>query len=113
MGFLSASKDRLVESMAPGVLNSGVLEPYGRITALKLDSDSGELDVTLELKGEIEPLRVHIQEYELIRDSGRMYLLIRRIVTSRPWLTALAENLTVGRKLELPPQVAKTVAGFL
>jgi hypothetical protein len=113
MGFLSASKDRLVENMAPGVLNAGVLEPYGRITSLKLDSDSGELDVTLDLKGEAEPLRVHIQEYELIDESGRIYLLIHRIVTSRPWLTALAENLAVGRKLELPSEVARTVARFL
>jgi hypothetical protein len=113
MGFLSASKDRLVESMAPGVLNTGILEPYGRITALKLDSASGELDVTLDLKGENEPLRVHIQEYEIIDESGRMYLLIHRIVTSRPWLTALAENLAVGRRLELPADVAKTIARFL
>jgi hypothetical protein len=113
MGFLSASKDRLVESMAPGVLNSGILEPYGRITSLKLDSGSGELDVTMDLKGEIEPVRVHIQEYELINESGGMYLLIHRVVTSRPWLTALAENLAVGRKLELPSEVARTIARFL
>lgn len=113
MGFLSASKDRLVESMAPGVLNSGVLEPYGRVTDLRLDSSSGELDVTLELKGEVEPLRVHIQEYELLHEGNRMYLLIHRIVTSRAWLTALAENLAVGRKLELPPEVSKTITRFL
>ena len=113
MGFLSASKDRLVETMAPGVLNSGLLAPYGRVTALKLDSDSGELDVTLELNGETEPVRVHIQQYELIEESGRMYLLIHRIFTSRPWLTALAENLAVGRKLELPSEVSKTLARFL
>jgi hypothetical protein len=113
MGFLSASKDRLVETMAPGVLNSGLLAPYGRVTDLKLQSDAGELDLTLELNGEVEPLRVHIQEYELIKESGRMHLLIHRIKTSRPWLTALAENLAVGRKLELPPEVAKTVARFL
>lgn len=113
MGFLSASKDRLVETMAPGLLNSGLLAPYGRLTALKLDSTSGELDVTLELNGEADPLRVHIQEYELIQESGHIYLLIHRIVTSRPWLTALAQNLAVGRKLQLPAEVAKTVARFL
>lgn len=113
MGFLSASKDRLVETMAPGALNSGLLAPYGRVTSMKLDSSAGELDVTLELNGEVEPLRVHIQEYEVIEETGRMYLLIHRIVTSRAWLTALAENLAVGNKLELPPEVARAVARFL
>lgn len=113
MGFLSASKDRLVETMAPGVLNGGLLQPYGRVTSLKLNSGACELDVTLELNGEVEPLRVHIQQYELIEQSGKMYLIIHRIVTSRSWLTALAENLAVGQKLELPDEVAKQIARFL
>lgn len=113
MGFFSASKDRLVETVAPGLLNTSVLEPYGRIIDLKLNSDAGELDLTLELKGETEPVRVHIQEYELIQQSGRIYILIHRMNTSRAWLTAFAENLAVGRKIEIPPDVAKHVARFL
>jgi len=113
MGFLSASKDRLVEAMAPGVLNSGFLQPYGRITDFKLNSESRELDVTVELNGEAEPLRVHIQEYELLEEAGKMFLVIHRVVTTRAWLTALARDLAVGRKLELPENVAKQIARFL
>ena len=99
--------------MAPGVLNTGMLQPYGRITDLKLNSTAGELDVSLELKGEVEPLRVHIQKYDLSENDGKTFLTIRQIVTSRAWLTALAENLALNRPLELPPEVAKTVARFL
>ena len=113
MGFLSASKDRLVEKMAPGVLNSGVLQPYGRIVDLKLNSDAGDLDVTLELNGEVEPLRVHLQEYELLERDGRLHLMIRRVDTSRAWLTALARNLVLNRPLELPPEVARILTRFL
>ena len=113
MGFLSASKDRLVETMAPGVLNSGVLQPYGRITDFKLNSESRELDVTVELNGEVEPLRVHIQEYELIGEGDKTFLVIHRVVTSRAWLTALARDLAVGRKLELPENIARQIARFL
>src|SRR5688572_24879903 len=113
MGFLSASKDRLVETMAPGVLNSGFLQPYGRITDFKLNSESRELDVTVDLNGEVEPLRVHIEEYELIEESGNIFLVIHRVVTSRPWLTALVRDLAVGRKLKLPENIAQHVARFL
>ena len=113
MGFLSASKDRLVETMAPGVLNSGFLQPYGRVTDFKLNSESRELDVTVELNGEVEPLRVHIQEYELTADDGKTFLIIHRVVTSRAWLTALVRDLAVGRKLELPENIAKQIARFL
>ena len=113
MGFLSASKDRLVETMAPGLLNGGFLQPYGRISNFKLNSESHELDVTVELNGEVEPLRVHIQEYALIEEDGKTFLIIHRVVTSRAWLTALAGNLAVGRKLELPENIAKQIARFL
>jgi hypothetical protein len=112
MGFLSASKDRLIETMAPGVLNTGFLQPYGRVTSLRLDSDSGELDVTLELNGEAEPLRVHLQEYELVEEGAKMFLVIHRISTSRAWLTSLATDLAVGRRLEVPNNIAKQVARF-
>ena len=113
MGFLSASKDRLVETMAPGLLNSGLLQPYGRITDFKLNSESRELDVTVELNGEVDPLRLHIQEYELIEEDGKMLLVIHRAVTSRAWLTALVRDLAVGRKLELPENIARQIARFL
>lgn len=99
--------------MAPGVLNSGILQPYGRITSFKLNSESRELDVTVELNGEVEPLRVHIQEYELIEEDGKMFLIIHRVVTSRAWLTALVRDLAVGRKLELPENIARQIARFL
>lgn len=99
--------------MAPGILNTRVLEPYGRITDMRLNSAAGELDVTLELKGETEPVRVHIQRYELSREDGHTFLTIRDIVTSRPWLTALAENLALNKPLKLPPGVAKAVTRFL
>ena len=99
--------------MAPGILNSGFLQPYGRITNFKLNSESRELDLTVELNGEVEPLRVHIQEYELIEEAGKMFLIIHRMVTSRAWLTALVRDLGVGRKLELPDNIAKQIARFL
>ena len=99
--------------MAPGVLNSGLLQPYGRITDFKLNSESRELDVTVALNGEVEPLRVHIEEYELLEEAGEMFLVIHRVVTSRTWLTALAKDLAVGRKLKLPENIAQQVARFL
>ena len=102
-----------METLAPGMLNSSVLQPYGRVRGLRLDSGAREIDLILDLNGEVEPITVHIQEYELVEDAGRMFLVIHRVSTSRAWLTALARNLAVGRRLELSPEVAKQVARFL
>ena len=113
MGFLSSSKDRLVENMAPSLLNKSLLKPYGRIVGLKLNSGDKALEVTLELKGEREWVLIDIQEYELIREDGRCFIIIKKASTSREWLTALAEKLAIGKRLEVPAEAAKNLSQFL
>jgi hypothetical protein len=113
MGLLSSSKDRLAETMAASLLNKSLLKPYGRIVELKLNSSNKALEVTLELKGEQEWVRIDIQEYELIREDGRCFIIIKRAATSREWLTALAEELAIGKRLEVPAGAAKIVSQFL
>ena len=113
MGFLSKSKDKLAESMAPSFLNNSVLKPYGRIIDLKLDSEAKTLAVTLELKGEREPVKIDVQEYELRQEGERSLLVIKGVSTSREWLTELAERLVVGRPFELPPQASTLGSQFL
>src|SRR5262245_40234721 len=107
MGFLANSKDKLVESMAPSLLNKALLKPYGRIIELKLNSRDKALEITLELKGEQEPVHLDIQEYEVIQEDGRCFLVIKKVSTSREWLTAIAKELAVGKRLELPGEAAK------
>lgn len=113
MGFLSKSKDKLVGSTAPALLNNSVLKPYGRIIDLKLDSEARTLIVTLELKGEREPVQIDVQEYELAKKGGRLWLVIKKVSTSREWLTELARRFAVGRQFELPPEASTLVSRFL
>lgn len=113
MGFLTASKDRLVENMAPALLNKSVLKPYGRIVELKLNSGDKALEVTLELKGEREPVHIDVQEYELIQEDGGCFLIIKKAATSREWLTALAEEIVIGKRLKVPAEASRIVSQFL
>ena len=113
MGLFSKSKDKLVESMAPSLLNNSVLKPYGRIVDLKLDSQARTFEVTLELKGEREPVQIDVQEYELVKEDERLLLVIKKISTSREWLTELAEHFAVGRQFELPPEARSLASRFL
>ena len=47
-------------------------------------------------------MRIHIEEYELIEEDGTPYFVVKQISTSREWLTILARNFGVGRRLEIP-----------
>ena len=113
MGFLSASRDRLLESVGLAALNRSALQPYGRVTALKLNSQEKSLELTLELKGEREPLSLRLQDYEVIQEDGAACLVVQRVTTSREWLTALANDYAVGRRFKLPPEAAALIGRCL
>ena len=101
------AKDWLVEKAGMAVLNQAVLKSYGSMTRLKLDTAARTIEAELELKGETEPLRLHVQEYELRQESGRAFIIIKSIDTSREWLTTLARDFAVDRPFELPDSVKK------
>jgi hypothetical protein len=99
------AKDWLMEKTAAAVLNQSVLKPYGTLTRLRLDTTNRSVEADLELLGETQPVRIHVQEYELIEEDGRASIMIKRITTSRDWLTTLARDFAVDRKFDLPDSV--------
>ena len=99
------AKDWLMEKTATAMLNQSVLKPYGTLTRLKLDTGNRSVEADLELSGETQPVRIHVQEYELIEADGRASIVIKQITTSRAWLTRLAQDFAVDRKFDLPESV--------
>ena len=99
------AKDWLMEKTAAAMLNQSVLKPYGTLTRLRLDTTNRSVEADLELIGETQSVRIHVQEYELIEEDGRVSIVIKRIITSRDWLTRLARDFAVDRQFELPASV--------
>ena len=113
MGFFSDSKDRLVAGFALPMLNNGPLKPYGEATDFKLNSTNKTLEVTVRLRGEQTPIRVEVQDYEISEEDGKTFVVLKRISTSREWMTELAQQFLAGKRLEVPPQVSTVLARFL
>lgn len=101
------AKDWLVEKAAVVMINQAFLKPYGVMTRLKLDSAARCLEAEVQLNGEAEPVLVQIHEYEIIEEQGHAHVILKRMTTSRAWLTRLAEDFAVGRRFELPESVRK------
>jgi hypothetical protein len=99
------AKDWLLEKTAAAMLNQSVLKPYGTLTRLKLDTGRRSIEAELELKGESQPVNIEVHEYELSEENGRSYFVVKSISTSRDWLTSLARDFAVEKKLELPESV--------
>ena len=113
MGFFSDAKDRLVESAALPVLNNAWLKPFGRATSLKMDSSNRTAELCLELNGEQTPITIKVQDYELIEEPNGTFIVLKSVTASRQWMTALAREYIVGRRLAVPPEHAGMIARFL
>ena len=106
MSLISIARDRLVERIGVPIINRSILEPYGKVTNLSVDSSAKSAEVTVELKGESEPIHVDISRYELIETNGRTILFIRAIRISREWMDNAAAEFLVNRPLKIPPDLA-------
>ena len=101
MGLLSDVKNKVIECAALSYLNNKLLAPYGRATSLKVDAQARTLRLSLELKGETAPVELEIADYEIIKEHGRYFAVVKTVRVSRKWLTALAQDQLCNRRFEL------------
>lgn len=113
MGLFTSTKDRIVEQVALAYLNNSLLQPYGRATALRIDSTAKTIRLTAELRGETLPVEVEITDYEIRREGEHFVARLKGVRTSREWLTTLATQHLLNVPLKLPPQVGGLIAQAL
>src|SRR5687767_6857613 len=113
MGIFSQAKDRLIESTVPAYLNRSYLEPYGSITDFKINTTNRSIDLVLQLKGEAEAIRLNVEEFELIERDDNTFVQLKRVSTSREWLTRAAQDFLVNRPFRLPPEAGRALKTIL
>lgn len=113
MGIFSSTKDRFIEQAALSYINQ-TFGAYGRATGLKIDSEAKTISLELDLKGEVSPVNIQITDYRITEESGRFYLSVRHVETSREWLTGLANaQLGGGKRFEIPEQAGRWLIRML
>ena len=100
---LNNAKDRLLTTGARARLNK-LIERYGTLVDLQLNTVDRSLSLTLLLKGEGTPIEIRVHEYTLFTEDGQSVLVIdgSKIDTSREWLTALIRDQVVEKRLVIP-----------
>ena len=103
---LNNAKDRLLASGAKGRLNK-LIERYGTLLDLQLNTIDRSLFLTVHLKGEQTPVEIHLQEYTLSIVDGKFILIFdgQNIETSREWLTALIRDRVGENRLAVPDKL--------
>ncbi len=82
------------------------IEPYARMIELKIDSQTKAVTLVLQPHGEKEPIRVEIEQYELLSTVEGTKIVVRKIKVSRAWMQLLAEQFVLGRSFVIPQEYA-------
>lgn len=85
------------------------IQDFGELKNFRINSRDKSLEVEVLLKGEEQPISIHVQKYELIEDSKGDYVVIREVRASREWLTVALNKFILGRRHPLPQQYSKLI----
>jgi hypothetical protein len=99
-------KDKAI-SLALEKLAQRYAERFGKVMNLKIDSKSREIRLEILLKGETEPVEIHVKHYEIISEEGRHFILAHDIDVSRQWMKALADEYIRAKPFEVPAKYMK------
>ncbi len=107
---------KTVSALTPGPVGPWVLRKYfnhnyksiGVMTTLQIDPANTRASLDLDLKGEIQPLHITINRYDLTREGNQTFIEIKDFNTSREWITFLAGEFLKGRKFPVP-EIARAV----
>ncbi len=105
-------KDQALSKALALAINAKIAS-YGSVTKLRLDSRSRIIEAELDLKGEVMPLHLTLRDYRFVRRSGKLYLFIGKIESSRSWIESLADDYLRNREVELPGRYGKLIEKLL
>ncbi len=100
---LNNTKDRLLAKGAKTHCNK-LIEQYGTVLDLQLNTADRSLSMKLLLKGEETPIDIQVHDYSFSTAEGKSVLVIdgRKIDTSREWLTKLIHDRIGQQQLAVP-----------
>jgi hypothetical protein len=109
-GSLADSKDRLISERIKQELNTH-LARYGEVLDVKLNTRERNVQLSIKLKGEPDPITVNIGKYEFIKEDTKLWLSVdsQSIEASREWLTLLLQDQAGRHRLPIPQKYAWAV----
>jgi len=112
MKFLDNIKNKFTSITAKFFLNSK-FERYGKMLNLNIDSTGKNIHLKLQLKGEDVPITIKIIGYNIVEEEDKVFIQIKRVESSKEWVSLIAEDLLIGKKIELPKQIRNTLKMLL
>jgi len=102
---LGAARDRAVEAAARTYLSQKI-EKFGQLEKLDLDTRTKRLELQVTLKGEVSPIKLSIDAYDVVRRGNDSLIIIRELRASREWVELAAREFVIGQEFKIPAAAA-------
>jgi hypothetical protein len=103
--MFTAAKDAMTSQAAMIYINRHLV-PYGRVAALKIDSQDKSVEVSCVLNGETAPIGITLKDYVVKTEGQKKFIQVGAFSCTRPWLQSLLTDFGRDRRIELPPWAA-------
>ena len=110
--MLNTMKDKALSKGANIALNKYVSK-YGHIGNLSLNTKFKTMQLKILLDGDVKPIDVHIENYELIDNDSKHFLKISGIKTSKQWLDRLADEYLESKEFHISSEYATILKAII
>lgn len=95
-------------------LNLFLIKEYGQMLKLEINPTTKTMNLEVLLKGETEPVQVHVGRFECVSSNGNSGLTLTDVTTSKDWMNALVANLfSDGISIPIDEQIISIANGIL
>ena len=103
--MFSAAKDMMTSKAAKSYV-SDFIKTYGRVEELSIDSKRRRIDLKCQLAGEVSPIGVTIEKYQIEKKGGKTFITVLDSSATRAWMQAAMRQHLHGREFEVPSWAA-------
>ena len=103
--MFNAAKDALASRGAQTWANT-LIARYGQVQELKIDSRLKTVAVTCLLEGEVTPITIKVENYEVETEGDKKFIRANGFKCTRPWLQKVLMDFGTKQRIALPPWAA-------
>ncbi len=103
--MFNAAKDAMA-SQAARVWANNLIERYGKVQDLKIDSRRKTLEVSCLLDGESSPITIRVGNYIVESEQDKKFVRATEFSCTRPWLQNFLTDFGPRQRIELPAWAA-------
>jgi hypothetical protein len=82
---------------------------FGTMRDFSIDTTHKAFSFSVDLKGESKPLHVAVSKYDLLKDRGMLFFVVRDVSTDKAWINQAAKMFLKEKRIEIPGKYSTLV----